>query len=173
MDQNSRVQRQIITGFYELLKEKSYMDITVTDIVKKAGVSRASYYRNFSSIGDLVDEIVESIAVNFKNEQRLFSSSVTEREWRDFLFRYFYDMANKTLEISTLRPENLTLINNQVASRIADERKMMQNESVEQKYTIPAKFGLLSGICKTWISDGMKEDVEEMVNYTMSLLKKI
>lgn len=42
--QNERyyVVGQIETAFFELLREKDYTDITVTDIIKKAQVSRGS-----------------------------------------------------------------------------------------------------------------------------------
>ena len=51
------VRTEIQKAFMELLSEKDYIDITVTDIVKKANVARTSFYRNFNSIGDLVDFI--------------------------------------------------------------------------------------------------------------------
>ena len=39
---------QIEQAFYDLMKEKDYTNITVTDIIKKAQVSRASFYRHFN-----------------------------------------------------------------------------------------------------------------------------
>ena len=46
---------QIEQAFYDLMKEKDYTNITVTDIIKKAQVSRASFYRHFSSIGEIME----------------------------------------------------------------------------------------------------------------------
>ena len=43
---------QIIQALYILMGEKDYSDITVTEVIKRAQVSRASFYRHFSSIGD-------------------------------------------------------------------------------------------------------------------------
>ena len=42
---------QIEQAFYDLMKEKDYTNITVTDIIKRAQVSRASFYRHFNSGG--------------------------------------------------------------------------------------------------------------------------
>ena len=39
---------QIEQAFYDLMKEKDYTNITVTDIIKRAQVSRASFYRHFN-----------------------------------------------------------------------------------------------------------------------------
>ncbi|MCI5536130.1 MAG: TetR/AcrR family transcriptional regulator [Lentihominibacter sp.] len=38
------------------------MDITVTDIVTRAGVARASFYRNFNSINDVIDAISDEMS---------------------------------------------------------------------------------------------------------------
>ena len=56
------VKHEIIDAVMQLMTEKNYMDITVTDIVKKAGVARASFYRNFNSINDVIDVIVDEIS---------------------------------------------------------------------------------------------------------------
>ena len=39
-----------------------YMEITVTNIIKKAGVARASFYRNFNSISDVIDALVDELS---------------------------------------------------------------------------------------------------------------
>ena len=38
------------------------MDITVTDIVTRAGVARASFYINFNSINDVIDAISDEMS---------------------------------------------------------------------------------------------------------------
>lgn len=51
------MKREIKDAVMELMAEKPYMDITVTDIVTRARVARASFYRNFNSINDVIDAI--------------------------------------------------------------------------------------------------------------------
>lgn len=53
-----RVQRtktQIFAAFNDLLAEKEFSKITVTDLTKRAGISRKTFYLHYSSIDDLVD----------------------------------------------------------------------------------------------------------------------
>ena len=45
----------IIESFLRLLAKKPYNSITVTDVVKKAGVARATFYRNYKSIDNLLN----------------------------------------------------------------------------------------------------------------------
>jgi AcrR family transcriptional regulator len=55
-DRNRQAKRAIIEAFFTLLIADGFSDITVTDIVKQAGVSRSSYYRNFFSKIDILDQ---------------------------------------------------------------------------------------------------------------------
>ena len=52
----------IYTALLKLMQTKPYKDITVTDITKKAGVSRMAYYRNFNDKDDiLLNHLKESV----------------------------------------------------------------------------------------------------------------
>jgi AcrR family transcriptional regulator len=44
----------IYTALAELMQEKNYEDITVTEIVEKAKLGRATFYRNFNCIDDVL-----------------------------------------------------------------------------------------------------------------------
>ena len=59
------VKERIEKAFLDLMDEKPYPDITVTDIINKAEVARVSYYRNFSSIMDIIDSITDKMASDF------------------------------------------------------------------------------------------------------------
>ena len=47
-------QKNIAEGFYELLKEKEYSKITASEICKKSGVSRQTFYSLFASKENIV-----------------------------------------------------------------------------------------------------------------------
>ena len=72
-----QVTQEISMAFLELLTEKPFMDITVTDVVKRAGVARASFYRNYSSTSELLDSIMAS----FTNELKTHVLPVACLEW--------------------------------------------------------------------------------------------
>lgn len=46
-------QTYLITALLQLLKTKDFTDITVTQVVKRAGVSRMAFYRNFDTLDDV------------------------------------------------------------------------------------------------------------------------
>ena len=60
-------QQRLENAFWALLRERPYGKITVTDIVREAGVNRNSFYYHFSGLPELADatimHAVESIPI--------------------------------------------------------------------------------------------------------------
>ncbi len=55
------VKEEITTALMALLKQKPYREIKVTDVVEKAGVCRASFYRNYLTMYKVIDEAVSHL----------------------------------------------------------------------------------------------------------------
>ena len=104
------VKREIKKALLELMTEKSYMEITVTDIVNKAQVARASFYRNYNSIYDVIESIADEIVKDMVEDVFPVLSDNDEREYRDFLFNHFYGFKKRQKNIAPLRFENLSVL---------------------------------------------------------------
>jgi AcrR family transcriptional regulator len=52
----------------KLLAHKSYYDITISEIIKKAGISRATFYRNFSNKDEIVTTKVNAFFHEFHQD---------------------------------------------------------------------------------------------------------
>ena len=59
---NNLAKECIATALIELMKVKSYPDITITDIAKKSGMSRMTYYRNYTSKEDIIIQYIDDVA---------------------------------------------------------------------------------------------------------------
>ena len=55
--QDNFIHNSIKDAFLQLLMKKDYMQITITDLCKYAGVSRGTFYAHFGNIGQVVDEL--------------------------------------------------------------------------------------------------------------------
>lgn len=73
-----------------LLEKKEYEFITVTEICKKAGVNRSTFYLHYETIDDLLSETLEMINKKFKDS-----------------------FENKKLDIAKASKEDLFLINDE------------------------------------------------------------
>lgn len=66
----------ITEAFLLLLKKKEYKEISITEICKKAGVTRMSFYRNFESKEDILlkkvryvtDSFLKESSISYKND---------------------------------------------------------------------------------------------------------
>ena len=61
--ENQIVQESIFTALIQLM-QKEFHNITITEITEKAGVSRMSYYRNYSSKEDILIKYLDRILMN-------------------------------------------------------------------------------------------------------------
>ena len=63
-NKNNLFVRSCITeALIELLKKKNFEDISITDIINKAGVSRMGFYRNFATKENVVESYIFDIFV--------------------------------------------------------------------------------------------------------------
>ena len=62
-----RSRKLIRQAFYEILREKNFEKITVTDIVKRADVNRSTFYAHYPDVLGVVEEIQNEI-INYTQE---------------------------------------------------------------------------------------------------------
>lgn len=56
-----RSRKWIRDAYLELLKSKNQNDITITDIVNKAGINRSTFYAHYSGVWDIDNELQDEI----------------------------------------------------------------------------------------------------------------
>ena len=80
----------IVQSLVYLMRKKSFHEIKITEICKKAGVSRLSYYRNFESKEDIV---LYYFSNNFEKiiGKMTMMESISYRELIEILFLHFME----------------------------------------------------------------------------------
>ena len=84
------IHNSIKDAFLQLLLKKDYMQITITDLCKYAGVSRGTFYTHFGNIGQVVEEVFSDALCDIKNmallsENASNSNSIVGRGFVGFL----------------------------------------------------------------------------------------
>ena len=164
------VKREIMNAVMFLMGEKNYMDITVTEIIGKAGVARASFYRNFNSISDVIDAIVKEVTDEIVEDIFPVLSGTDERAWREFLFHHFYHFSGMKSDMQKIVPENMSVIFTRMTDQIRQRERDLPQGTLQEKYQATAKWGLINNILQKWIDTGAKETPEEVINYIMSFI---
>lgn len=154
----------------QLLSKKRFLDITVTDVVRKAEVARASFYRSYNSI----DEIIDEIFIDFKNritEKTLpLVFSETEENIIQVLIDFYTSIKNKDLLFIDVLPENINLIMSKL-DRLMVNATYRKFDNIFQKYTPFVNFSIIVSTARLWTMDGCKETPEEVANYTYQIIK--
>ena len=71
-----RAQQQVETALFELMSQHQYNDLSITQITDAAGVSRAAFYRNYTSKDMILDSFIQ-------REYAQFMQDVTDHKHED------------------------------------------------------------------------------------------
>ena len=102
MPEETVAQERIAVALIGLLNEKPLDRISITEITEKAGVSRVSYYRHFSSKEDVLTQhaeyVLESVYVDMKSGKLCNAY--------DFWKRIYHDLGESCL-VSSMQKADL------------------------------------------------------------------
>ncbi|MBP3758411.1 MAG: TetR/AcrR family transcriptional regulator [Firmicutes bacterium] len=164
------VSEEIKIAMAEILKGKPFSEVTVTDLVSEAGVARASFYRNFSSTADVLDDIIDDLVSEFSHKVVGVITTNDQEAWRSFLFEYIRRVRDSREIFLNAFELNVSEIFSRINGRLLALENSQTYESIEEKYCVSAKLGLISSVLMNWIATGMTETPEEIVDYFMGFI---
>lgn len=148
-----------------LMEHQSYERITVMDIIRKAGVGRSSFYRNFHDKDEILEKYVSRLFSGsarihdpYSNEhlrETIISHYQTYYENRDFLL---------TLHRNKILYRFLDLLRNITESTITDNRLIIN--AYQPAFFSAANLGVLGN----WLERGCQESPEEIAEVIITLL---
>lgn len=164
-EESNKLTRECLqTALIYLMNEKPFEKITITELVKRSGVSRTAFYRNYTSKEDILTE--------FSNRffKELIDSSDDERYKKQPYLWYlrFFSSIKENADIFNLlikahMPESMS----HTASSFIEKIKPAGTPA--EYYKNLAFEGAFSNILLGWFQKGMQETPEEMAD----LCKKI
>jgi len=150
----------ITDALFILLKQKSANEITIIELIKKAGVSRNSFYRNFMSIEDIAYKY-------FMIQSRLWwNEQIQQKKVRDMerivqsLFEYLYSIKEKIV-LCYEKGLSAAFIRH-VFDCAAAEQNLLDKK---QCYYIARVSGLICGIMNEWVKGKMTDSPEHVASF--------
>lgn len=149
---NLIVKESIETALIELMKKKPFLEITISEIVKKAGVSRVSYYRNYYYKEDVLFSAMDKIAAEWKKQSEKTEGELSEKiidlfEMERPLLAVIYDNGLEHLMYKLIR------------KYCGLEEKIEVNGMA---YLLSFFAGGFYGWCDEWVRRGMQETPEQI-----------
>lgn len=158
--------QKIVLGFSACLKEKKFESISVTDIQKSSGVSRATFYRLFDTPGDVLSYAASILAGEL---ERAHAEDITKRsDFLRFSLNYWLSHAD-FLEIifkshrSDILLEALDAHSRKVLGRISPDDAFFE-------YTSSVACAVVNAIFMKWIARGRKETPEQLAHFLETYL---
>ena len=162
---NQFVKECIYTSLTTLMENQEFRDITITDITRKAGVSRMAYYRNYSSKEEILTGYLDELF-------QIYLSGLIEHDQIDahqFTYKFFvYFRQHKTLILNLIRADLSLLILNRFDKYLFSIfEKLINRYPPTTSDTLYIHFlaGGLYKILIEWIENDLKESDEEMTSF--------
>ena len=158
-ESNRLAKECIVTALIELMKVRDYHSISITEITRKAGVSRMAYYRNYTSKEDILNKYMEEVGISIHEK---ISSMNTREEIFDYYRELFEQLgAYRHLGITAYRAHLGELILDNINKNMAITFRP-ENESAEERYRHLYLAGAFYNVFIEWLKNGRQESCEEM-----------
>ena len=175
MKQFERVEqtkKNISLALYALLLRKPYEEISVSDICKKAGVSRVSFYHYFDKKDDILvqfsDEKFAEFFDNFTKMETMTSDDLVYE-----MFRFLKKQSRQLAILRYAKKEQILmeqfysycryLISNTLTSGLMSK--------IDNPLTIPFAVGGIFQTIMRWLDEGMATPPDVMAANVLKLLK--
>ena len=67
-EEHELIKQSVMEALLALMDVKPFSEITITELVSKAGIARSTYYRNYSSKEEIIAERIDDVLRDFYNE---------------------------------------------------------------------------------------------------------
>ncbi len=154
-------------GVMDCLKEKGFDKVKISDVTKASTVSRATFYRNFDQVIDILywkcDRMFHELLTSYVE----LNPTLDEAE---SLIRYVfaYWMQHTDILEVLIKQNRIDIIYNSFLKNAEIVMNhIYENSSISKldyEYFMASRVGIFIGTIQTWIKNGKKESLDDLVN---------
>ena len=182
INEKNRTKKWIMVALLTLLPKRNYHDITIAQIVDKAGLGRRTFYRYFKTKDDVVTGIARSLMDEFadtilKNHAHNLET-VAESYFEFWEARIDILLLLKQANLLHFIGDNMIPLISGVAAKVkhvpsspVDEETLMQVYN-QYKYDFTFKLAGFWHITIVWCEETPRKSPAEMSRIVMDILKK-
>lgn len=155
--------QMIENALFELLKEKEYTQISVSEIVDRAGVARRTFYRLYDNKESVIEHYFKRLCLVYKNSYTALQGYDLKQIAKDY-FTFWYEQRERLLILYQSGLSHMLYYGINSAStavirgRIGDEA-LRQLPDLE--YFATYSVGGFINLLLLWIEKGMEENAEQ------------
>lgn len=166
---NRLTREAICTALILLMKEQAFDKISITVIVRRAGVSRTAYYNNYSSKQEILYDLVDTLIFEVNQKLLPYTDTRTGKATQPRKF------INAMLEVFTQQQEIYKILfqahfNHIILDCLNDSMlSNIEDKSDENVYRIYFNAGALYNVFSKWIQSETTKTVEEMTDICLKI----
>lgn len=171
-DKRSQTSAKLISNaLYECLKKKDFFDITITDVQRTSGTGRATFYRLFDNLSDVL----------FYQGEQIFKHTLDEYKEHDnqtlddfFIIFINHWMEHEKLLETIIKCNRSDILFNALYKNKEDFKFFFTELHIEESqlnYFLGFLTSVLIGILLTWIKYNRKETPDQIYNNVQNCSK--
>lgn len=157
----------IIDAFFLVLKEKELDKVTVSDIVKKAGIVRSTFYNHYENIPVLITAIEDKTIEDIFSLMETFSPQNDQEACKAyFLTICEYTKNNPFLANLLKKPRGDTFFEKAIAVfhryiiEVTQHTEPSCHTKEEYSYMIACAIGSIIGVLHRWVQENFRVPME-------------
>ena len=160
--------QNVVNSLLTLLDEKPMDDITISELTQKAGISRMTFYRNYSSKEDILSEHFRDVLARYKKDmgEKHGQGNYYDKKNIIHCFEYFYAQ-REFLESVIKRGFDYIFLS--MVDKYIMKTWWKHGDGQQKAYCLHAFAGALYNLYISWALNGYKETPEEMADILESM----
>jgi Transcriptional regulator len=165
-ESNKLTKECIESALILLMAEKEYTEITISEIVKRAGVSRTAYYRNYESKEDILKNLLQDVIKQVNHAMSRFSYVTEQKKYWKTLFAVTKTHASSFNAL--LRAGFGHVILEEITENMINT---LPKVNLEEKYDMIFWSGAVYNVLINWLNSGMEQTEDEMVKVCLYIIE--
>jgi len=167
---NDATRFNIMTSLLEMMKEKPFSAISISELCQKADISRMTFYRNYKSTEEVISEQLKCIMAEYW--YRDFVNLDCEKYWDKIhlklCFSYFYEY-REFLE-SIIKCGLGDMFYNYLTEYVI--RKWCVKDTEMERFEAIAFSGILYNILKRWMQEEYVTSIDNLAETASEMCEK-
>ena len=168
-EETNRITKECIqSALIVLMSEKPFDKIAITEIVKRSGVSRTAFYRNFSSKEEVLAQLSAQI---WGDINQMVLSAIQDEDPHQLYCQMFQLIRDTRKDLDVMLKAGL------YRSGYLDIDTYVKNQyphlAPMTRYAVVGWWGALQDIIKSWYLGGMREEIRDMADLCCQLFKSM
>ena len=151
-----------------LMADKPYEKITVSEIVRRAGVSRTAFYRNYTDKEDILNELGRKLIESISELTERPELHEAPKQWFADVFRIVRENKDIIVLLDQAGIQQRDLFSGKSIAEL-----LYPTKDTERKYMQLAAEAAFFQILISWFRDGMHEDEEYMAGICVDIFDGI